>query len=195
LLDASVVRGLAGTGTAIKELKSKICLVGEKSVGKTSLIRRFVLDTFDDRYVVTVGTKITKKEVSVFKPELEGEVHIDMTIWDIMGEKGFRELLKDAYFYGANGVLAVADLTRKKSLDDLDDWIDGVEKIVGKVPIFIAVNKCDLIDQAQFSLKEVSQLAKAFDSDFLHTSAKTGEGVEQCFKKLGDLVVAHQLGA
>ena len=69
-----------------------------------------------------------------------------------------------------------------------------VEKIVGKIPIFIAVNKCDLIDQAQFSLKEVSQMAKAFDSDFLHTSAKTGEGVEQCFKKLGDLVVEHQLG-
>jgi len=144
--------------------------------------------------VVTVGTKITKKEVKVFKPELEGEVRVDMTIWDIMGEKGFRELLKDAYFYGANGVLAVADLTRKKSLDDLDEWIDGVEKIAGKVPIFLAVNKSDLIDQAQYSLKEVSQLAKAFDSDFLHTSAKTGEGVEQCFKKLGDLVVEHQLG-
>ena len=144
--------------------------------------------------MVTVGTKITKKEVKVFKPELEGEVRVDMTIWDIMGEKGFRELLKDAYFYGANGVLAVADLTRKKSLDDLDEWIDGVEKIAGKVPIFLAVNKSDLIDQAQYSLKEVSQLAKAFDSDFLHTSAKTGEGVEQCFKKLGDLVVEHQLG-
>ncbi len=153
-----------------------------------------MLDTFDDKYVVTVGTKITKKEVRVFKPELEGEVRVDMTIWDIMGEKGFRELLKDAYFYGANGVLAVADLTRKKSLNDLDDWIDGVEKIAGKVPIFIAVNKCDLIDQAQFSQKEVSQMAKAFDSDFIHTSAKTGEGVEQCFKKLGDLVVEHQLG-
>jgi hypothetical protein len=51
-----------------------------------------------------------------------------------------------------------------------------------------------LIDEAQFSLKEVSQMAKAFDSDFLYTSAKTGEGVEQCFKKLGDLVVEHQLG-
>jgi len=162
-------------------------------VGKTSLIRRFVLDTFEDKYVVTVGTKITKKEITVFKPEIGGEVHVDMTIWDIMGEKGFRELLKDAYFFGANGVLAIADLTRKKTLDDLDDWIDGVEKIVGKIPIFIVVNKCDLIDQAQFSLKEVSQTAKAFDSEFLYASAKTGEGVEQCFKKLGEYVVEHQL--
>ena len=179
---------------ANKELKSKICLVGEKNVGKTSLIRRYVLDTFDDRYITTVGTKVTKKEVKVFKPEIDADVLVDMTIWDIMGEKGFRELLKDAYFYGANAVLAVADITRKKTLNDLDDWIDGVEKIAGKVPIFISVNKTDLIDEAQFSEKEVSQMAKAFESDFLFTSAKSGEGVEQCFKRLGELVVDHQLG-
>ncbi len=179
---------------ANKELKSKICLVGEKGVGKTSLIRRFVLDTFDDRYITTVGTKVTKKEVKVFKPEIDADVLVDMTIWDIMGEKGFRELLKDAYFYGANAVLAVADIARKKTLNELDDWIDGVEKIAGKVPVFISVNKTDLIDEAQFSEKEVSQMAKAFESDFLFTSAKSGEGVEQCFKRLGELVVDHQLG-
>ena len=188
------LRGLAGTGTIVKDLKSKICLVGEKSVGKTSLIRRYVLDIFDDKYVVTVGTKITKKEVRIFKPELEGDIHVDMTIWDIMGEKGFRELLKDAYFFGANGILAVADLTRKKTLNDLDDWIDGAQKVGGRIPVFVAVNKADLTDDAQYSLKEVSQMVKAFDSGFLYTSAKTGEGVEQCFKKLGEMVVDHQLG-
>ena len=143
---------------------------------------------------MTVGTKITKKEVRIFKPELEGDIHVDMTIWDIMGEKGFRELLKDAYFFGANGILAVADLTRKKTLNDLDDWIDGAQKVGGRIPVFVAVNKADLTDDAQYSLKEVSQMVKAFDSGFLYTSAKTGEGVEQCFKKLGEMVVDHQLG-
>ncbi|MFQ5910048.1 MAG: Rab family GTPase, partial [Thermoplasmata archaeon] len=122
-----------------RRLKSKVCLVGEKAVGKTSLIKRYVLNTFDDRYITTIGTKVSKKEL-----ELEGKdirVQLDMTIWDIMGEKGFRELLKDAYFYGADGVLAVADLTRKKSLADLDDWIDSTIKEAGKIPVIIAVNK------------------------------------------------------
>lgn len=180
--------------TEKKTVKSKLCLVGEKGVGKTSLIRRYVLDTFDDKYITTIGTKITKKEVVVSRAELDTEVLVDMTIWDIMGEKGFRQLLKDAYFFGANGVLAVCDITRKKTLNDLDEWVDGVENVVGKIPIFVAVNKTDLTDEAQFSLKEVSQMAKAFDSEFLYTSAKTGEGVEECFKKLGDMVLDHQLG-
>src|SRR3972149_3160064 len=132
-----------------KHLKSKICLVGEKAVGKTSLIRRDVRKMFDDHYITTIGTKVSKKEVRVFRPEQDLLVDVDMTIWDIMGEKGFRELLKDAYFYGANGILAVADLTRKRTLDALDDWIDGVEQVVGKVPILIAVNKSDLVSDAQ----------------------------------------------
>ena len=107
--------------TETKHLKSKICLVGEKAVGKTSLIRRYVLNMFDDHYITTIGTKVSKKEVRVFNPEKDLLVDVDMTIWDIMGEKGFRELLKDAYFYGANGILAVCDLSRRRTLDDLDD--------------------------------------------------------------------------
>ena len=116
-----------------------------------------------------------------------------MTIWDIMGEKGFRELLKDAYFYGANGILAVADVTRRRTLDDLDDWIDGIEHVVGKVPILLAVNKADLREGAQFAERDVAQIAKAYGSEYLLTSAKTGEKVEDAFLRLGSLVAEHQL--
>jgi len=107
--------------TQVKHLKSKICLLGEKAVGKTSLVRRYVLNMFDDHYITTIGTKVSKKEVRVFQPEKDRVVDVDMTIWDIMGEKGFRELLREAYFYGANGILAVCDSTRRRTLDDLDD--------------------------------------------------------------------------
>ncbi len=176
-----------------KSLKSKVCLIGEKSVGKTSLVRRYVHNMFDDEYITTIGTKVSKKDTKIFRPELEAEINVDMTVWDIMGEKGFRQLLNEAYFYGANGIIAVADVTRKKTLDDLDDWIDGVEDVAGKIPIIVAVNKSDLVDDAQFSLKEIAQTAKAFDSEFMYTSAKTGEGVEECFKKLGNMMVDHQL--
>src|SRR5438132_621359 len=92
----------------MKRLKSKICLVGEKAVGKTSLVRRFVMNMFDEQYVTTIGTRVSKKEVHISMPDLAQNVQVDLMIWDIMGEKGFHELLKDAYFYGANGSLAAA---------------------------------------------------------------------------------------
>src|SRR5256886_8679432 len=75
-----------------KHLKAKVCLVGDVAVGKTSLIKRFVQDEFDDRYIATVGTKVTKKTVDV---RWRGApASLDMMVWDIMGEKGFRALLR-----------------------------------------------------------------------------------------------------
>ena len=178
---------------ATKRLKSKVCLVGEKAVGKTSLVCRYVMNMFDEQYITTIGTRVSKKEVRVTMPGQDLTVQVDMMIWDIMGEKGFRELLKDAYFYGANGILAVADISRRRTLDDLDDWIDGVETVVGKVPILLAVNKTDLASSAQFRERDVAQFAKAYDSEFFLTSAKTGTKVEDAFARLAALVAEHQL--
>jgi small GTP-binding protein len=176
-----------------KHLKTKVCLVGAKAVGKTSLVRRYVTNMFDERYVTTIGTRVSKKEVRVEFPERELTALVDLTIWDIMGEMGFRELLQDAYFYGANGILAVADLTRRGTLDDLDDWIDGVLKVVGTVPILIAVNKSDLTATPQVRERDVAQFAKAYEAEFLLTSAKTGDRVEAAFDQLATLAATRQL--
>ena len=97
-------------------LKSKICLVGERGVGKSSLIRRYVLDQFDDKYVRTLGAKVEKKTMRLDVPERHAQVDIYMAIWDIIGHVGFRQLLGDSFFNGAQGILAVADLTRRETL-------------------------------------------------------------------------------
>ena len=178
-----------------RRMKTKVCLVGEAAVGKTSLVRRYVLDQFEDKYITTLGAKVSKKELAFDLPDKDVRVQMDMTIWDIMGEKGFRELLKDAYFYGANGILAVADLTRRKTLDELDDWVDGVMRVCGRVPTVIAVNKADLVNQAQFDEKQVDQFAKAFDSQYVYTSAKTGQNVEEGFRLLGEAILGDILKA
>jgi len=176
-----------------RRMKIKICLVGEAAVGKTSLIRRFVLEDFDDKYIQTLGTKVSKKELTV--PNVDGEVvKVDMTIWDIMGQKGFRELLKEAYFYGAKGVIAVADVTRKTTLDDLDDWIEGVYSVTGKIPIQFMANKWDLKDQAEVGEEEMGQATKAYESPFYFTSAKTGENVESAFQNLAERIAKDRLG-
>src|SRR2546429_5391244 len=77
----------------MQRIKTKVCLVGEAAVGKTSLIRRFVQDDFDDRYITTLGAKESKREIVVDMPDRK-QIQMDITIWDIMGEKGFHDIVK-----------------------------------------------------------------------------------------------------
>ncbi len=179
--------------TETKGVKTKICLVGDPAVGKTSLIARYVLDEFSDRYLTTIGTKVTKKEVEVAFPARGLRVQLDLMIWDIMGQQGFRELLRDAYFHGAHGILAVADMTRRETLDGLYGWIDSVYRVVSQLPVVIAVNKADLAEEAKFDGAEVAPLVHAFEGEFLMTSAKTGANVEAAFLRLGRSVLERQL--
>ena len=177
-----------------KTVKSKVCLVGEVAVGKSSLIARYVHDMFDPRYIMTIGTKVVKKTVDVRVDERDADVSVEMTIWDIMGEKGFRQLLKEAYFYGANGILAVCDLTRRSTLEDLDDWADHILRVVGDVPLIVAVNKADLADEAKFDEDAVSTFLSAYGASYVFTSAKTGENVQRAFASLAQVMVHQQLG-
>jgi len=149
---------------------------------------------FSDSYKTTIGTNVSKKELTIYRPFEGLTVQVDATVWDIMGEKGFRHLLKETYFHGANGIIAVADATRKSTLDDLDDWVDSVLKVVGPLPCLIAINKSDLEDEFAYEADLVTQIAKAFDSDYIYTSAKTGENVEEAFLRLGTRMVENQLG-
>lgn len=172
-------------------MKTKICLVGEAAVGKTSLIRRYVLDMFEDLYIATLGAKVTKK--GLLLPKLDGgnDIKVNLMIWDIMGEKGFRELLKEAYFHGAQGILAVCDVTRKDTLLELNNWIDSVTKVTGEVPVRFVANKIDLNDEAQFGEDDVREVSEEIGSSYLMTSARTGDGVEQVFEEIARLIVKN----
>src|SRR3989337_1313324 len=172
----------------VQRIKTKVCLVGEAAVGKTSLIRRFVQDEFDDRYITTLGAKVSKKEMTFDVPERNVQIQMDMTIWDIMGEKGFRDLLQEAFFHGAKGILAVCDITRYSTLKELDDWVQSVFNVVGEIPVVYAVNKVDLKDEVMilYGDKEIGQSIRAFDASYFYTSAKTGERVEDTFRALGN---------
>jgi len=173
-------------------MKAKLCLAGASSVGKTSLIRRYVLNEFDDHYIATVGTKVTKKQVSVPLPD-EDPVMVNLLVWDIMGQMGFRELLQEQYFGGAQGILAVADVTRPETLDDLYIWIDQIDRIAGAVPIVLAMNKVDLPAERHIPETSLRKFAHAFDCDIVKTSAKTGENVEEVFWRLAGLVIRKAL--
>ncbi len=173
-------------------LKTKVCLIGEQAVGKTSLIHRFVSGAFDETYIRTLGAAASKK-VLEFASIGGRPVHMDMTILDIMGKRTFLELFQESYFYQAQGVLAVADLTRRQTLDSLAAWISGVKSAAGELPVVIVVNKADLGDRAEYGRNEIEEVAKASRADFFLTSAKTGDSVEDAFRKLGGMAAERQL--
>lgn len=169
-------------------IKVKVCFVGDAGVGKTSLIKRYVLDVFDDRYIATIGTKVTKKIVEV--QDQGNSVKVMMLIWDIMGQKGFRELLREAYFFGAHGAIAVCDLTNKETLEELRYWIKALTDVAGDVPIVFAGNKADLESDRLVRESDLQDLAAKYKAQAFLTSAKTGQNVENLFKALGVAMAA-----
>ncbi len=171
--------------TETKELIKKICLLGDAAVGKTSLIRRYVYSSFDDKYITTIGTKVTKKSLVFKHPSQDMKVRISLLIWDILGQKEYSRL-HPVYYQGAEGALVVCDATRPATIKSLEDWSTGFQKTVGKVPLVFLINKADLIDKSTYDTSEAERLAQKFNAHLYFTSAKTGENVEKAFLELGN---------
>lgn len=159
----------------------KVCLLGDGGVGKTSLIGRYVLDSFSDDYIVSFGTKVSKKVIEY------PDVQLTLMIWDILGQKS-QASLHGAYYNGANGALLVCDNTRPETLSHLSQWKTDLEAVTGAVPIVPIVNKADL--GGRLDGKAISDFETLVGRKFLFTSAKTGEGVQDAFESLGRAIIA-----
>ena len=162
-------------------------------MGKSSLIRRYVQSMFDDSYLMTIGVKVSKKVVEVSLPSDPVPITLELSIWDVMGQPQFRELLQEAYFTGVAGIIAVADLTRKETVQALYEWIDRVDRVTSQAPVVIAGNKADLKDRVKVDPADISKLANAFHAESLMTSAKTGSNVEEAFRILSTRIVERAL--
>ncbi len=172
----------------------KICMVGEEGVGKTSLIRRFVSSQFDEKYLRTVGTMVSKKVVQL--GPVDGSMFtLHMLVWDIMGRRDFMSLYKEAYFSRARGILAVCDVTRPETLDVLGDWIEGIHTTVGdKAPVIVLANKKDMTKHARLDEDAILAFCEIHSAPYLLTSARTGENVETAFTKLAEMAVRSRFG-
>ena len=170
-------------------ISKKVCLVGDFSVGKTSLIRRFVEDKFSDRYLSTVGVKVTRKYIELStKDQANQSVHL--LIWDIEGQTKFQPIAS-AYLRGASGAIIVADLTRPETLQHLQKHIDLFCSINPQGFAIVALNKSDLtIEEKRAKIAELynfdhhSQVLSTYT-----TSAKTGEYVDRIFVQLAENMI------
>jgi small GTP-binding protein len=162
-------------------VKRKICMLGAFSVGKTSLVSRFVHSLFSEKYHTTIGVKVDKKQVVV-----NGE-DAALMIWDIYGEDDIQEVRMN-YVRGAAGYLLVADGTRSDTLDVARQIRNRVVRDIGDIPFVLLINKSDLTEEWEFS-DETLEALKAEGWLTVLTSAKTGEGVEKGFSLLADAII------
>jgi small GTP-binding protein len=157
-------------------IQKKICMLGAFSVGKTSLVKRYVQSVFSDTYLTTVGVKIDKKVVDVDGKE------VALILWDIAGEDDV-STVRMSYLRGTAGYVLVADGTRVVTLDVVRSLHARVEAEIGPVPFVLLLNKSDLVDEWTVAEEELQGLRDAGWS-VRRTSAKSGEGVEDAFREL-----------
>jgi small GTP-binding protein len=165
-------------------LQKKICMLGGFSVGKTSLVKRFVESVFSETYLTTVGVKIDKKTV-----DLDGRA-VTLILWDVAGEDDI-STIRMSYLRGCAGYVLVADGTRPSTLQVALSLRERVEAEHGPLPFVLLLNKNDLQEQWAVGGAEMDALRQAGWS-VRSSSARTGEGVEDAFRELAARVTARQ---
>ena len=159
----------------------KIVLIGDTSVGKSCLLTRFADDQFTDNYVTTIGVDFR------FKTMIVMDKIIKVQVWDTAGEERYRSIT-NAYYRGAEGILIVFDLTNEESFKSIQNWINEVTVFTGKDVIIICLgNKSDL--KSEISKNTIDEFKKKTNLEIFNVSAKTGEGVEEAFKHIIELLI------
>jgi Ras-related protein Rab-8A len=176
-----------------RHLQKKVVLLGDSGVGKTSLIRRFVVDRFDDKQVATIGSKIMRKDIEYKLPGRT--IFLTMQIWDVLGQREFRKI-RSAGIKGASGIILVADLTNQESiLGMVEFWHPQVHEVEGEVPAIVVGNKSDLLPADAPALHQLASAAGEISAPYFYCSAKTGTNVESAFRAMGDFVIGSSAGS
>ena len=144
------------------------------------------MDKYDDEYLSTLGTKVTKKEVEIRDDFSFTQYNLTFMIWDVLGQKEFKRI-HQAAFQGTKGALIVCDLSRWETIQALEEWSTNLFAVSGKVPTIFLGNKVDLVENPNTEF--IEQLAAKYQAPFYLTSAKTGVNVDDSFINLGDEVV------
>lgn len=156
-------------------LQKKVCLLGSFGVGKTSLVSRYVEGRFTDKYLSTVGVKISRRE------EQTPDALVRMVLWDLQGQDDLQSV-RASHLRGSHGFVFVVDGTRSETLNVVLELHERVSAEVGPVPGIVLLNKADLI--ADWTLDPEDERLAEMGHPILQTSAKTGDNVEAAFARL-----------
>ena len=164
-----------------KQFEAHLVTLGDGQVGKTSIILRYIDNTFTLNYLSTIGIDVKIKKVTLANGE-----EIKVKISDTAGQERFKSIASN-YTKKADGVILVYDITSQKSFMDVDNWFAEINKGENTKPIILIGNKSDMEEKRQVSVQEGMDLAKKYGKgiNFYETSCKTGDNIE---KAVNDLV-------
>lgn len=170
------------------EYAYKLILGGEGAVGKTSMVHRFVEDSFETDYKATIGTSIMKKECDF--ESLNSSVRF--VIWDLAGQAQFQRV-RQSYLANARAGILVYDVTRKETYDKIKDWYDEIKSNTKEISMILVGNKIDLVEDREVSTEEGKELAEELNLSYIETSAKTGENIEDAFRMLALQLIKKEM--
>ena len=160
--------------------KCQLLIIGNSSVGKTSILTRYSSKTFNENYLATVGLDFFSKDETI-----DNKI-IRIKIWDTAGQERYKSFTK-CFFQKAQGIMIVYDVTSQKSFHDLQYWIDSLNsnmyQDISFVPIIIIGNKIDLPNR-EVTKQEASDYSREHKFHYYETSAKTGEGIDLAIREL-----------
>jgi len=164
-------------------VQKKICLLGDFAVGKTSLMRRYVEGRFDDKYLSTIGVKISRK--TLFRDYGQ----LNLLIWDMTGGDDIGTQARASYLRGASGALVVCDLTRRETLTVFERYAHQMRTLNPHIPLVLVGNKIDLVAERTVTDDDMSLVCNSLKCEkYFVTSAKTGAEVETVFNYLAELI-------
>jgi Ras-related protein Rab-5C len=171
--------------------KFRIVLLGEATVGKTSLLRRYTENVFDEEYKQTIGTTFATKDADT--KDSEGNVRkVRLSIWDMGGQSTYRELRRQ-YMKGASAAIIVYDVTKPETFMAMNNWFESFREVSPEAPVVIAANKIDLKDARMVPNEPGLMLRDWFQAEYYETSAKDGTAVIDVFSKCAEIVLLKAL--
>ena len=151
----------------------KLLLIGDSNVGKTSLLLRYLDNTFSDKYITTIGVEFKSKDITLNNNTYK--IHI----WDTAGQERYKSITRNFYKH-AEGIIFVYDITNKTSFSNLKNWISNAEN-EADFKIIIVGNKLDMESRREVSIEQLKKLAKKKNCKYFETSAKDNINVENLF--------------
>ena len=160
----------------------KLILLGDISVGKSSIIGRYIDNSFSDDYQCTLQVEMKTKII-----DIDLDTRVKINIWDTVGQEKFRNLTKQ-YYRNCQGAIIAFDLTRKDSFDGVQKWIDDLEDYNANIPILIVGNKSDLIKEREVNNDDIEMLVKN-KYKYYDVSAKNGSNISLAFDKIRSEII------
>jgi Ras-related protein Rab-11A len=158
-------------------IEIKLILLGDISVGKSSILGRYIDNSFTEDYQCTLQVETKSKII-----DIDLNTSVKMNIWDTVGQEKYRNLTRQ-YFRNCQGAIIVFDLTRKDSFDGVQKWIDELKDFSSNIPILIAGNKSDLINEREVNEDVIENFVKN-KYMYYDVSAKNGSNVSLAFDKI-----------